>query len=97
MDNKVGVRPSTTTGSLNIVVEKVVVDGEDIYYPRYKLATGPDGEATLVSLENALPVTLTASTTHETDSVSVLNEISRKLSILIKYESMLHKIDLEEL
>jgi len=34
--------------------------------------------------------------TFETDVVIVLNEISNKLSILIKYEAMLHKIDLEE-
>jgi len=34
--------------------------------------------------------------THETDIVIVLNDISRKLSILIEYEAMLHKINLEE-
>ena len=34
--------------------------------------------------------------TFETDIVRVLNDISTKLSILIKYEAMLHKIDLEE-
>lgn len=34
--------------------------------------------------------------TFETDIVIVLNEISEKLSILIKYEALLHKIDLEE-
>jgi len=37
-----------------------------------------------------------AKQTFETDSVIVLNKISRKLSILIKYEAMLHKVDLEE-
>ena len=45
--------------------------------------------------ENPSPVQITKQT-HETDSVILLNEISRKLSILIKYEAMLHKIDLEE-
>ena len=34
--------------------------------------------------------------TFETDSVIVLNEISRKLSVLIKYWAMFQKIDLEE-
>jgi len=34
--------------------------------------------------------------TFEKDVVIVLNEISEKLSILIKYEAMLHKVDLEE-
>jgi len=34
--------------------------------------------------------------TFERDIVIVLQEISEKLSILIKYESILHKIDLEE-
>lgn len=34
--------------------------------------------------------------THETDTVIQLCEISRKLSVLIKYQAMFHKIDLEE-
>ena len=46
-------------------------------------------------ITDPLPVEI-AKQTHETDSVIVLNEISRKLSVLIKYESMLHKVDLEE-
>jgi len=47
------------------------------------------------SEENPLPVK-ESKLDHETDAIIVLNEISRKLSILIKYEAMLHKIDLEE-
>ncbi len=34
--------------------------------------------------------------TFETDVVQLLQEISEKLSILIKYEAILHKVDLEE-
>jgi len=45
--------------------------------------------------ENPLPVK-ESKLDHETDAVIILNEISRKLSILIEYESMLHKINLEE-
>ena len=33
--------------------------------------------------------------TFETDVVTVLNELSRKLSILIEYEILMHKINLE--
>ena len=45
--------------------------------------------------ENPLPVK-ESNLDHETDIVIILNEISKKLSILIKYEAMLHKVDLEE-
>ena len=34
--------------------------------------------------------------THETDVVTVLNEISRKLSILIEYWAMFQKVELED-
>jgi len=34
--------------------------------------------------------------THETDAVIVLNEISRKLSVLIDYWAMFQKVNLEE-
>ena len=34
--------------------------------------------------------------TFETDVVSLLNEISEKLSILIEYQALLHEIDLGE-
>jgi len=34
--------------------------------------------------------------TNETDTVIILNEISKKLDVLIKYEAMLHKVNLED-
>lgn len=48
-----------------------------------------------VQLQEAVDVNR-ESLTFETDTVQILNEISEKLSILIKYEALLHKIDLEE-
>jgi len=57
----------------------------------------------IVTEDRPLPVQLQESIdineaplTHETDIVIHLCEISKKLSILIKYEAMLHKVDLEE-
>lgn len=47
-----------------------------------------------VDKDNPLPIEQVL--TFESDVVTQLREISRKLSALIKYEAMLHKIDLEE-
>jgi len=51
-----------------------------------------------VTVDNQLeePLAVEQVQNFNTDSVTVLNEISRKLSILIEYESFLHKIKLEE-
>jgi len=91
MVDSVAVKPIAGTGTKAIVIEKV----GDEYYPRYKLAIGEDGEAKLVGEDNPLPVSL-PNLTHETDVVTVLNEISRKLSVLIEYEGLMHKVNLEE-
>ena len=48
-----------------------------------------------VQLQDAIDVNVIP-LTFETDALQILNEISEKLSILIKYEAMLHKVDLEE-
>ncbi len=47
-----------------------------------------------VSVSNVVDVSET-DLTFETDVVTVLNELSRKLSILIEYEILMHKINLE--
>lgn len=96
--NNVGVRPSTTTGSLNIVVDPVTENGVPTHYPKYKQAFGPDGTPpTTVDNENPLPVSVVQEDiTHKTDVVTVLNHISMQLEVLIKYQAMLHKVDLTE-
>jgi len=91
MADNIPVNPATATGRVKVATDEV----GDVHYPIYKLATGENGEAALIDTNNPLPVQ-TAKQTHETDMVTVLNEISQKLSILIKYEAMLHKVDLEE-
>lgn len=91
MSDNVKINPATKKGAINVATDNV----DEVHYPLYKLAIGDDGEASLVSVTNALPVSLPA-LTHETDTVMVLNEISRKLSILIEYEAMLHKVKLED-
>jgi len=56
MVDSVAVKPIAGTGTKAIVIEKV----GDEYYPRYKLALGADGEATLVGEDNPLPVKSTS-------------------------------------
>ncbi|MCK5236083.1 MAG: hypothetical protein KAR06_03775 [Deltaproteobacteria bacterium] len=92
MDN-INVKPGK--GGTAVPVKTDVVDG--VHVPIYKTAYGADGELTIVDDDNAMPMAIKSQDlTHETDIVTLLNEISGKLSILIKYEAMLHKVNLEE-
>ena len=94
MAKNIGVRPSTTTGSLNVKVDPVIEDEILTHYPVNKLAIGADGEATLISESSPVPVA--QQMTFKTDAVTVLNEISLKLSKLLEYQALLHEIDLGE-
>jgi len=91
MPDNIAVEPSGHSDRVNVATDEI----NGVHYPIYKMATGEDGEIVLVDTGNRMPVQL-PDLTHETDVVSVLNEISRKLSILIEYESMMHKVNLEE-
>ena len=95
MDN-IPVNPAIDAGAVDVATDEVTdSEGNVTHYPVYKFAVGVNGEAELADADSPLPVQI-AKQTHETDSVIVLNEISRKLSVLIKYNAILHKIDLEE-
>lgn len=54
MADNIGVRPSTTTGSVTVATDDI--DG--VHYPIYKQSYGADGEQTPVSINNRLPVSL---------------------------------------
>ncbi len=90
MADNVGVRPSTTTGSVSVATDEI----EEVHYPIYKIAKGGDGEVTLIDADNPLPVA--QQLTFETDALPILNEISLKLSKLLEYQALLHEIDLGE-
>lgn len=93
MTDNINVKPGK--GGTAVPVKTDVIDG--VHVPIYKTGYGSDGSLTLVDDDNALPITVKSQVlTHETDIVTVLNEVSRKLSVLIKYNAMLHKVDLEE-
>jgi hypothetical protein len=87
LDN-IDVNPGTAAGKVSVATDVV----DDVHYPIYKQAVGEDGEVELVSKENPMPFDVGATSR----IAGELQEISRKLSILIKYEAMLHDIDLEE-
>lgn len=53
MADNIGVRPSTTTGSVNVATDDI----GGVHYPIYKQAYGSDGEAISVDLATPLPVT----------------------------------------
>lgn len=91
MTDNIKVNPSSEQESVSVATDNI----DNVHYPVYKMAIGDDGEADLIDKSNRVPVQL-PDITHETDTVILLNEISKKLSILIKYEAMLHKVDLEE-
>jgi hypothetical protein len=100
--DNVTVNPGENENAISVATDEI--DG--VHYPVYKMSYGGLGVQTPVSSSNPLPIIVDSSApvsvqssdvlTHETDTVTVLNEISRKLSILIEYEAMLHKINLEE-
>lgn len=84
------VKPAVDPSRVKVLTELL----NELEIPVY-IAAHPDGS--LVDEDNPAPVIIKAQDlTHETDIVTILNEISGKLSVLIKYEAMLHKVDLEE-
>lgn len=91
MTDNITVNPGKEDNRVSVATDEV----DQIHYPVYKMAIGADGEAVLINANNPIPVQITAQT-YETDIVRELQNISRKLSILIEYESLLHKVDLEE-
>jgi len=54
------------------------------------------GREIKVSLYDGEGNPLSSTLDHETDSITILNEISRKLSTLIEYQVLMHKVRLEE-
>jgi len=93
MTDSINVRPSTDNNAVPVAVDKIGTK----YYPIYKFGYGSEDSITLVDNDNPLPVSvLQEDITHKTDVVTILNEISMKLEILIKYQAMLHKVDLTE-
>lgn len=91
--DNVKINPSTRSSGIDVATDEI----DNVHYPIYKVAIGANGEAIFIDGDNPLPVDVIESgTKHTTDTVTILNEISKKLSILIKYEAMLHKIDLED-
>lgn len=91
--DSVKVSPSTRATSVSIATDEI----NDIHYPIYKIAIGANGVVTFIDDDNPIPVNVVeAGTKYTTDTVTILNEISKKLSTLIKYEAILHKVDLED-
>lgn len=85
------VNPGEGENKVSVATDEI----DNIHHPEYKIEFGAKGTATPVDADNPLPVSVAEEDiTHTTDVVTMLAEISRKLSILIKYESMLHKIEL---
>lgn len=87
MADNVGVRPSTTTGSLNIVVDPVTEGGVLTHYPKYKQSFGPDGTSpTTVTEDNPLPVNAQLNTTAfgdlKVESMSPVLQISAEYGLL---------------
>ena len=82
------VKPSTDPSRVKVLTELFA----ELEIPVY-ISANSDG--TLTDSDNPAPVQITKQT-HETDAVMILNEISRKLDVLIQYEAMLHKVNLEE-
>ncbi len=93
MSDNIPVKPSDASTALPVATDDI----EGTHYPIYKMAFGEDGEVFLVADDTPHPVTIKSQVlTHETDAVILLQEISDKLTVLIEYEILLHKVDLKE-
>lgn len=84
-EDNIGIRPSTTTGSVKVATDVVIEDNENIHYPVYKLATGGDGEATLLGDNNKIPVTFV----EETYLTNLLTTISKELKVMNLHLSLM--------
>jgi hypothetical protein len=52
MPDNIGVKPNTTTCSVQVATDEI----NEIHYPIYKIAYGEDGEAELVNADAPLPI-----------------------------------------
>jgi len=89
MNDNIKVNPSLNNNAVKIATDDI----NNVHYPVYKHAFGEDGSVTLVNADNPLPVAISHNP-KENDTVLLLNEICKKLDVLIQYQAMLHKIDL---
>ena len=88
-DDNVKVNPSLNNAAVSVATDNI----NSVHYPIYKPAFGKDGEVSLVSADNRLPVQV-SNEPYESNTDLLLREISEKLDILIQYQAMFHKIDL---
>lgn len=77
-EGTIGVRPSTTTGSEGVAIDKI----EGINYPIYKEAFGAADSITLVSPTNGLPVDMaTEAKIQQDDILTCLGRIEKQMEI----------------
>lgn len=82
MVDNVGVRPSTTSGSISVATDDI----DDVHHPKYKIEFGADGTATQVDADNRLPV----QTEREplADILSCLSRIEKELKKVNLYNAL---------
>ena len=78
----IGVNPSTEQEAVPVITDKI----QGKHVPIYKVAVGEEGEVILVSLENAMPVTLgNAELSRRSNDSEIFVEILNQLKILNLY------------
>lgn len=85
MTDNINVKPGRGGNVKSVATDNV----DEVHYPLYKLAIGEDGEASLVSVSNALPVTASDDdVARHTDTKDILSGILMELRIMNAYNAM---------
>lgn len=87
MADNIPVNPAIDAGAVDVATDEITdSEGKVTHYPVYKFAVGKDGEAILVSLDNAIPITAgSADLSRNSNDTEIFVGILNQLKILNLY------------
>ena len=90
MSDNVKVNPSLNNAAISVATDDI----DNVHYPVYKLAIGPDGTAEHASADAPLPVSIDAISS--VNLINKLDELLTELKILNAYNALGHGETLTE-
>jgi hypothetical protein len=88
LTDNVKVSPSTRATSVDIATDEI----DNVHYPIYKVAVGPDGEATLIDEDNPLPIANEPAV--NSTVITLLGELIIEMKIMNAYNALGHDAEL---
>ena len=90
MADNIGVKPDVSDTAVNVATDVV----DNVHYPIYKAGYGADGDITLVSPTNSMPIDLTGLSGEMLTAMNELNGTNNKILKELKkmnfYNAMTH-------